>query len=153
MKHNGNLTKAQLGTAANGKPRAEEIHRRIAKACIRLERRTIEVKRAKVMVLFIRAVNAYFAEGPRQYVRHLYRQLQWTVFSEGADIYYLPSETTFRRAIRREHIRRGGIDDWHPIAPLTVFEIPRPVTIGEFAAIAMEKFPEFSFAQVVGPNN
>ncbi|UIJ81749.1 hypothetical protein [Rhizobium leguminosarum] len=91
------------------KPRAEEIRRRIANACLRLERRNVEAKRGTAMELFERAVSECVDGNKRQSVRDCYRQLQWTVLNQGVGTAHLPSESTFRRCAKRELSRRSGI--------------------------------------------
>ncbi|MGO7532821.1 hypothetical protein [Rhizobium leguminosarum] len=91
------------------KPRAEEIRRRIANACLRLERRNVEAKRGTAMELFERAVSECVDGNKRQSVRDCYRQLQWTVLNQGVGSAHLPSESTFRRRAKRELGRRSGM--------------------------------------------
>jgi hypothetical protein len=91
------------------KPRAEEIRRRIANACLRLERRNVDAKHATTMELFQRAVSECVDGNKRQSVRDCYRQLQWTVLKQGVGTAHLPSESTFRRCAKRELCRRSGI--------------------------------------------
>jgi len=77
-----------------------EVHRRIARACIRLERRNAEKKRQKVTVLVDEAVANCVASLERKPVRIFYRELQYTVLKEGL-AHWTPSESTFRRLVKR----------------------------------------------------
>ncbi|TBF35236.1 hypothetical protein ELG88_08410 [Rhizobium leguminosarum] len=100
-------TSANAGSVSLVKPRAEDIHRRIANACLRLERRVVEVKPSKVAVLFDTAVKDCVTSTARPCVSDWYRQLNWEVIVEGADVSYLPSESTFRRRVRRERKQKA----------------------------------------------
>ena len=55
--------------------------------------------------LFAKAVGMCVAYPKQRSVRDSYRQLEWTVLQQG-DYFDLPSESTFRRVITRERLRR-----------------------------------------------
>lgn len=90
------------------KPREQDIHRRIANACLRLERRNVEARRQATMALFDQAVAECLDAPKRQSVSDYYRQLQWTAVKEGLGTDTIPSESTFRRRVNRERLWRFG---------------------------------------------
>ncbi len=87
--------------AATEKLPVESVHRRIAEACLRLARRNDESKRELLYVLLQYAVHDCIEEGRKQEVRMCYRQFQWAALNEGLDTSMLPSESTFRRRVKR----------------------------------------------------
>ncbi|MFJ6326108.1 MULTISPECIES: hypothetical protein [Hyphomicrobiales] len=92
-----NLANADVPFA---KPTPPEVHRRIARACLRLERRNVEKTREKMLALLNEAVSECLTNARRQSVRDYHRQLQWTALKEGLGIAIVPSETTFRRRVK-----------------------------------------------------
>ncbi|MBO9126920.1 MULTISPECIES: hypothetical protein [unclassified Rhizobium] len=82
------------------KPTSTEVHLRIARACLRLERRNVEKTREKMLALLNKAVAECVTNVQHQSVRDYHRQLQWTALKEGLGIASVPSETTFRRRVK-----------------------------------------------------